>query len=408
MMRAVEPVAVWLFWISASLIVYSYFLYPCILFALYSIAQIRRDWQYLSGRKDRRIYALRQEELPSVSLVIAAYNEQRYLPDRIINIRNLEYPRNKLEVIIVSDGSDDRSNEILSGATDEQIRTILLPSRKGKANALNVGVAQATNDILIFSDAATLFAPDSIQKLVRHFSGPKVGVVCGLLKFKATAESQQTEGIYWKYETIIRLMEARFGATLTASGAIYALRRQCFQPISSETVIEDFVVPMRARQLGYSVIFDPEATGIEYAAPSVSGEFTRRVRLAVGSFRAMGELIRVRMNFMTRLAFISHKLLRWLVPFFLIALLLSNAFLVKSVPYRVGFLTQSLFYLWAVVGYMFREQMKRIRFGLLGYFWLAMNVAFLVGFWKYLFGRQDSAWKRVEEDADVHLNTLPS
>jgi cellulose synthase/poly-beta-1,6-N-acetylglucosamine synthase-like glycosyltransferase len=408
MMRAVEPVAVWLFWISASLIVYSYFLYPCILFALYSIAQIRRDWQYLSGRKDRRIYALRQEELPSVSLVIAAYNEQRHLPDRIINIRNLEYPRNKLEVIIVSDGSDDRSNEILSGATDEQIRTILLPSRKGKANALNVGVAQATNDILIFSDAATLFAPDSIQKLVRHFSGPKVGVVCGLLKFKATAESQQTEGIYWKYETIIRLMEARFGATLTASGAIYALRRQCFQPISSETVIEDFVVPMRARQLGYSVIFDPEATGIEYAAPSVSGEFTRRVRLAVGSFRAMGELIRVRMNFMTRLAFISHKLLRWLVPFFLIALLLSNAFLVKSVPYRVGFLTQSLFYLWAVVGYMFREQMKRIRFGLLGYFWLAMNVAFLVGFWKYLFGRQDSAWKRVEEDADVHLNTLPS
>jgi cellulose synthase/poly-beta-1,6-N-acetylglucosamine synthase-like glycosyltransferase len=362
----------------------------------------------LSGRKDRRIYALRQEELPSVSLVIAAYNEQRYLPDRIINIRNLEYPRNKLEVIIVSDGSDDRSNEILSGATDEQIRTILLPSRKGKANALNVGVAQATNDILIFSDAATLFAPDSIQKLVRHFSGPKVGVVCGLLKFKATAESQQTEGIYWKYETIIRLMEARFGATLTASGAIYALRRQCFQPISAETVIEDFVVPMRARQLGYSVIFDPEATGIEYAAPSVSGEFTRRVRLAVGSFRAMGELIRVRMNFMTRLAFISHKLLRWLVPFFLIALLLSNAFLVKSVPYRVGFLTQSLFYLWAVVGYMFREQMKRIRFGLLGYFWLAMNVAFLVGFWKYLFGRQDSAWKRVEEDADVHLNTLPS
>jgi cellulose synthase/poly-beta-1,6-N-acetylglucosamine synthase-like glycosyltransferase len=408
MMRAVEPVAVWLFWISAFLIVYSYFLYPCILFALYSIAQIRRDWQYLSGRNDRRIYALRQEELPSVSLVIAAYNEQRHLPDRIINIRNLEYPRNKLEVIIVSDGSDDRSNEILSGATDEQIRTILLPSRKGKANALNVGVAQATNDILIFSDAATLFAPDSIQKLVRHFSGPKVGVVCGLLKFKATAESQQTEGIYWKYETIIRLMEARFGATLTASGAIYALRRQCFQPISSETVIEDFVVPMRARQLGYSVIFDPEATGIEYAAPSVSGEFTRRVRLAVGSFRAMGELIRVRMNFMTRLAFISHKLLRWLVPFFLIALLLSNAFLVKSVPYRVGFLTQSLFYLWAVVGYMFREQMKRIRFGLLGYFWLAMNVAFLVGFWKYLFGRQDSAWKRVEEDADVHLNTLPS
>jgi cellulose synthase/poly-beta-1,6-N-acetylglucosamine synthase-like glycosyltransferase len=408
MMRVVEPLAIWLFWISSSLILYSYFLYPCILFALYSISQIRRDWRYLSGRRNRRIRALPQEELPSVSLVIAAYNEERHLPDRITNIRNVEYPRNKLEVIIVSDGSDDRTNEILSGAADEQIRTVFLPSRKGKANALNVGVAQATSRILIFSDAATLFASDSIEKLVRHFSDPKVGVVCGLLKFRATAESQRTEGIYWKYETIIRLMETRFGATLTASGAIYALRRQCFEPISSDTVIEDFVVPMRARQLGYSVIFDPEAAGIEYAAPSVSGEFTRRVRLAVGSFRAMGELIRVRMNFMTRLAFFSHKLLRWLVPFFLITLLLSNAILVKAVPYRAVFLTQSAFYLWAVVGYMFRDQLKRMRFGLLGYFWLAMNVAFLVGFWKYLFGRQDSAWTRVEEDADVHLNTLPS
>ena len=304
-MRVVEPLAIWLFWISASLILYSYFLYPCILFALYSISQIRRDWQYLSGRRDRRIYTLQNEELPSVSLVIAAYNEERRLPDRIINIRDLEYPKNKLEVIIVSDGSDDRSNEILTAAGDEQIRAVLLPLRKGKANALNVGVAQATSDILIFSDAATLFAADSIQKLVRHFSDSKVGVACGLLKFKATAESQQTEGVYWKYETIIRLMEARFGATMTASGALYALRRQCFEPLSSDTVIEDFVVPMRARQLGYSVIFDPEVTAIEYAAPSVSGEFTRRVRLAVGSFRAMGELIRVRMDFMTRLAFLS-------------------------------------------------------------------------------------------------------
>jgi len=174
-MRVVEPLAIWLFWISSSLIVYSYFLYPCILFALYSISQIRRDWQYLSGRHDRRINPLRQEELPSVSLVIAAYNEARHLPDRITNIRNLEYPKNKFEVIIVSDGSDDRTNEILAEARDEQIRTVLLPSRKGKANALNVGVALTTSEILIFSDAATLFAPDSIQKLVRHFPIPRSG-----------------------------------------------------------------------------------------------------------------------------------------------------------------------------------------------------------------------------------------
>ena len=408
MMKVVGPMAIWLFWISAFLICYSYFLYPCILFVLYSMSQIRRDWQYLSGRHNRRINDPQYEQLPSVSLIIAAYNEEKRLPDKIINIRELEYPKTKLEVIIVSDGSDDRTNEILSGTKEDQIRSVFLPSRKGKAHALNVGVAQATNELLVFSDAATLFASDAINKLVRHFSDSRVGVACGLLKFKATAESQQTEGMYWKYETILRIMESRFGATLTASGALYALRRQCFQSLSTDTVIEDFVVPMRARRLGYSVIFDPEATAIEYAAPSVSGEFTRRVRLAVGSFRAMGELIRVRLNFMTRLAFFSHKLLRWVVPFFLIALLLSNALLVKVTLYSVIFLMQSIFYLWAAVGYLFRDRMKRIRFGLLGYFWLAMNFAFLVGFWRYLFGRQDSAWQRVQEEGDVHLSSLSS
>ncbi len=396
MMKVVGPVVIWLFWISAFFVFYSYFLYPCILFVLYSASQIRKDLQYLMGRNNRRIDAPRREQLPAVSLVIAAYNEEKHLPNKITNIQELEYPRAKLEVIIVSDGSDDRTNEILSAAEGDQIHPVLLSSRKGKANALNVGVAQATNEILVFSDAATLFAPDTIEKLVRHFSVSKVGVTCGLLKFKATTESQQTEGVYWKYETIIRLMEARFGATLTASGAIYALRRQCFQPISTDTVIEDFVVPMRARQLGYSVVFDPEATGIEYAAPSVSGEFTRRVRLAVGSFRAMRELIGVRMNFMTRLAFFSHKLLRWLVPFLLIVLLLSNTFLLAVPLYRGFFLLQLGFYLWAALGYLFRDHMRGIRFGLLGYFWLAMNLAFLVGFWRFLFGRQDSAWQRVE------------
>jgi cellulose synthase/poly-beta-1,6-N-acetylglucosamine synthase-like glycosyltransferase len=408
MMKFVEPIAFYLFWISAFLILYTYFLYPCMLFVLYSASQVQRDWQYLTGRRNRRVNDPECEQLPSVSLIIAAYNEERQLPEKILNVRELDYPLTKLEVIIVSDGSDDRTSEILSEVKDNQIHAVLLPSRKGKANALNFGVAQATNEILVFSDASTLFAPNSIGKLVRHFSDPKVGVVCGILKFRATAESQQTEGIYWKYETMLRLMEARFGATLTASGAIYALRRQCFQTLSSDTVIEDFVVPMRARRLGYSVIFDPEAKAVEYAAPSVSGEFTRRVRLAVGSFRALGELIRVRMNTMTRLAFFSHKLLRWMVPFFLIVLLLCNLFFVKGALYAVIFLLQFAFYLWAALGYLFRDQMRRIRLGLLGYFWLAMNLAFLVGFWRFLIGRQESAWQRVEESPDVHPTGLSS
>ena len=392
----VRTAAFWMFWISSSLVLYSYFVYPILLLLFYSFEQTRRDLGYLPSRADRRVTLPEERQLPGVTLVIAAYNEQKHLPEKLANIRGLRYPCDRLQVIIVSDGSTDRTNEILSEAAGDPVETVFLPTRGGKTNALNVGVTHARHDILVFSDAATLFEPDAIEKLARHFSQPKVGVVCGFLKFRSSKESSGTEGVYWKYETMLRLMEARLGATLTASGAIYAIRRECFRPLAPSVVIEDFVVPMRARQLGYSVLSDPEAVGIEYAAADVSGEFTRRVRLAVGSFRAVKELILVPMNPVTRLAFASHKLLRWTVPFFLVLCLVGNVLLCFETAYAVILACQLALYLWALCGFAFRAQMQRIRFGLVGYFWLAMNLAFLVGFWRFLVGHQDSAWQRVE------------
>lgn len=392
----VRTAALPIFWLGTALILYSYVLYPLVLLVIYSLEQIRRDLSYLPKREDRRTAVPSDEGLPGISLVIAAYNEQEHLPEKLRNIRELQYPQAKLQVIIVSDGSTDATNELLSAAANDQIEVILLPDRGGKWNALNVGVEHARNDILVFSDAATLFAEDAITKLVRHFSKPTVGVVCGFLRFRSSLESQQTEGVYWKYETMLRLMEARLGATLTASGAIYAIRKNCFRPLTPDVMIEDFVIPMRARQLGYSVVCDPEAVGIEYAASDVSGEFTRRVRLAAGSFRAMRELITVPMSPVTRLAFASHKLLRWVVPFLLILCLISNILLCSAPLYSALLAGQLSLYIWAFFGYRFRDEMRRVRFGLLGYFWFAMNLAFLVGFWRFLTGRQSSAWQRVE------------
>lgn len=169
----------------------------------------------------------RSSPAPRCRVVIAAYNEEDYLPGKIENARELDYPSDKLEFIFVSDGSTDRTNQILGNLEEPTFRTLLLPDRQGKANAINQGTTQAHSEILIFSDAATLFSPDAIGKLVRHFSDPSVGVVCGAVQFHATEVSKQTEGVYWKYESILRLMEGRLGATLTASGAIYAIRRVC-------------------------------------------------------------------------------------------------------------------------------------------------------------------------------------
>ena len=276
------------------------------------------------------------EELPALSLIIPAYNEETLLQDKIANVQQLDYPTGKLEVIFVSDGSTDRTNEILGAWQDRNMQTVFLPVRQGKPTALNHGVARAKHKILILSDATTLFAPDALKKLVRHFSDSRVGVVCGSIRLQGSLEFHQTEGVYWKYESMLRLMEARLGITLTASGAIYALRRQCYRPLAPNVMIDDFVVPMNARKLGYRVLYDPEAVAIEFGAASVAGEFTRRVRLAVGSFRALGEFVRTPFHPFTYIAFLSHKLLRWILPFLMIGLLVSNMVLWTSPFYRIA------------------------------------------------------------------------
>jgi cellulose synthase/poly-beta-1,6-N-acetylglucosamine synthase-like glycosyltransferase len=388
-------VAQFVFWISFFLILYAYFLYPILLFFAYAYSQVRRDWQYLIGRRNRRTPALTPEQLPKVTLIVPAYNEEACLPNKIDNLREIDYPPEKLEIVFVSDGSTDQTNHILASLLEPKAEIVLLPERKGKSEALNVAVSHAHHDILVFSDASTLFARDAIRKLVRHFHDSSVGVVCGALEFERTAESRGTEGVYWKYESMVRLMEARLGATLTASGAIYALRREAYAPLAPETIIEDFLVPIGARKRGYRVVYDPEAIATDFAAASVAGEFTRRVRLAVGSFSSLGELMGPALHGFTGIAFISHKLLRWLLPFLLIGLLLSNGFLLGRSLYRVAFLTQLLFYLWAGVGFLFRHRVGRFRYGLMGYFLLAMNLAFLVGFFRFLAGREEGVWQRV-------------
>jgi cellulose synthase/poly-beta-1,6-N-acetylglucosamine synthase-like glycosyltransferase len=385
----------YVFWASLLLVGHTYLLYPIVLFFAYSLVQMQRDWHYLRFRRDGRSPVQAPAELPAVTIVIAAHNEEAHLRDKLENIRQLDYPPDRLEVIFASDGSTDGTNAILRAAPDANIRSIFLPSRGGKSNALNHAVAEARDDILVFSDAATLFAPDAVKKLARHFADPRIGVACGTLQFEASTESRQTEGVYWTYECMLRLMEARLGATLTASGAIYALRRCCFPRLPADTVLEDLVIPMNARKLGYRVLYDPEAIGTDFAASSVAGEFTRRVRVAIGSFRALGQVVRTPLDPVTAFAFFSHKLLRWILPFLLIATLVSSGLLWAHPMYRIAFLGQLAFYAWAAMGFLLRRRMHGIRYALLAYYLVAIHLAFLVGFVCFVGGRKGTAWQRV-------------
>ena len=345
------------------MILYTYLLYPVVLFSGYAFVQL-------------------------------VYNEEEHLAEKIANLKQTDYPSKKLRAIFVSDGSTDRSNEILS-RLDEPGVEVIFKARGGKPTALNVAVERSRSSILIFSDGSTLFEPNAIRMLVRHFLNPAVGAVCGALKFAANAESQQTEGVYWQYENVLRLMESRLGATLTASGAIYALRRAAWVPLSVETVLDDFITPVNARKQGYGVVYDPEAVALDFAPSSVKGEFSRRVRIAVGSFRSLGELVRAPLPGFTRFAFFSHKFMRWIVPQLLLALLISNMFLLAQRLYQVSFALQMAFYVWAALGFFFQRQLRRIRFASIGYFLFAMNLAFLVGLIQCLTSRKEAIWQRV-------------
>lgn len=387
--------AEYLFWFCLSLIAYTYFLYPVVLFILYAASQVGRDLRYLNDRADRRRKVVRDDELPPVSLIIPAHNEQDCCWGKVENLKRLDYPPEKIEIIFISDGSTDKTGEILARWTASNVRVILLPERRGKASALNYGIAHSNNNLLILSDAATLFAPDAVKKLVRHFRDPVIGVVCGALQFQGNAEHRQTEGVYWRYETAMRLMEARLGVTLTASGAIYAIRRECYRQLPPNVLVDDFVVPMNARRAGYQVVYDPEAMAIDFGAGSVADEFTRRVRLAIGSFKALAELSLVPLEPLTFLAFVSHKILRWVLPLLMIGLLTSNLLLLDSAFYRVTFVGQSLLCVWAVTGYFLRNRVQKARFALMGYFLLAVHIAYLVGLARVLVGREEVKWQRV-------------
>ena len=385
----------WLFWACFLLVAHTYVLYPAFLFVACAVVQTHRDWRYLATRRDRRPSAAVSDTLPAVSLVISAYNEQAHLLGKLANIRAFDYPRDRLEVLFVSDGSTDGTNAILQAVEDAHIRTVFLPQRGGKSNALNHAVDQAKHEILVFSDAATLFDADAIRKLVRHFSDPKVGVVCGALHFQASTESRQTEGVYWTYESMLRLMEARLGATLTASGAIYALRRECYAPLPPETLVEDLLVPMNARRAGYRVLYDPEAVATDFAASTVAGEFTRRVRIATGSFQALGRLAAIRLGPMTAFALFSHKILRWILPLLLIGVLITSAILWRHPFYRAVLVAQGLFYIWAALGFALRRRAQHVRYALMGYYLVAIHLAYLVGFLRYVTGRTETTWQRV-------------
>lgn len=377
-----------LFWVCAGLIAYTYVLYPLLILI----------WAQFSSQRTQ----VDESYFPFVSMVVAAYNEEDVIGQKVENCLEIDYPADRIEFLFGSDGSSDRTNEILSAYDDTRTRSFPYQERAGKLNVLNKIVPQANGDILVFSDANTMYHPDAVRKLARHFADPTVGGVCGRLQLVSPNDSAggEGEGLYWRYENVLKRAEGTIFTVIGANGAIYAIRCELFRPLPTEAVVmDDFLIPLRVLEQGQRVIYDPEAVATENTSPDMQGEFKRKVRIAAANFNAIPHilgLLNPSRGFVA-LALWSHKIVRWSVPFLAIGALVTNWFLLKSGWIYVATLgLQLLVYVGALLGYLGDCLFRRPGLFMPFYYLVTMNLAMFLGFWRSLTRTQKIAWERVE------------
>jgi len=372
------------FWCCLVLIVHTYILYPVI------VALLRKQ----SGGTPSEI----GEGAVVVSVVIAVFNEDKVIGERIVNLESGSYPKEKMEVLVGSDGSTDSTNDVLSGHIADGYTPYIFPHRRGKAAVLNDLMREAKGEIVVFSDANTVFEDDTITELVKPFGDPVVGAVAGELVLQSLNQSVGGEGevSYWRFENWLKRAESDAGSTLGASGGVYAIRKNLWHPLPYEkSIVDDFLIPMNVLISGYRVRYNRFARAFEKTADSVRGEFTRKVRIGASNFNGIPEflpLLHPRFGFVC-FALWSHKILRWCVPFFLIGVAVTTIILQWESPFfRSVLLLESLFLLVALFG-LAADRLKW-RVGIAGYpyYFLAMNAALLFGFFKSLTDRQTPEW----------------
>jgi cellulose synthase/poly-beta-1,6-N-acetylglucosamine synthase-like glycosyltransferase len=385
------------FLVCLGAVAYAYFGYPLIVWCLAHC--FRRHHQFPADTS---------EHLPSVSLLIAAYNEEAVLEARLQNALAMDYPRDKLEIVVASDGSTDGTVDIVRKfvARGVGVRLLDYKQRRGKAAVLNAAMKEVNGEIAILSDANTYTEADAARQLVRWFHDPVMGVVCGRLVLTDPHTGRNADSLYWRYETLLKRSEDRLGALLGANGAIYAIRRNVFTPIPDDTLVDDLVIPLWARlHTGCAITYDAEAVAHEESAPDLSHEFHRRSRIGAGGWKSL-EMLWPLVNpaqGWVAFTFVSHKILRWLGPFFLIGMIVCNLLLWQDPVFQWLLLGQAGFYLLSLLGALVPASFKLAKPLRLATLFTTMNLALLLGFWRWLRKSQEAAWRRTHRRVDTAI-----
>jgi poly-beta-1,6-N-acetyl-D-glucosamine synthase len=371
------------FWSSAAVILYAYVAYPAMI--------------ALMARLRPAPPVQKREITPPVSLVIAVRNEEACLEAKLDNAVALDYPRERLEILVVSDGSTDATEAIAARFADRGVRLLALPAA-GKAAALNAALPLATGEIVVLTDARQALAPDAVRRLAAYFADPTVGAVSGELHLLASDGSPgRGVGLYWSYEKLIRKAESRFDSTVGVTGALYALRKELFVPLDPSTILDDVAIPMHVVLGGRRVLFAPEARAWDRIAESAAQEYRRKVRTLAGNYQlvtlhpALLDPLRDRLFWQL----VSHKLARLAVPWCLLVLFLASASLsfLASTFFRVVLAAQALFYVLAIAGGLRARRRRPLRLTSLPYTFALLNLAAAGGLIGFLRGSETARWR---------------
>ena len=364
------------FWTSLGVILYVYVGYPLIL------------WVASRFVGSRPIHE--PESWPNVTLLIAAHNEEKVIRSKIKDSLELDYPSEKLQILVASDGSTDKTCEI-AGKYSDRITLVKSDQQIGKSAIQNKARKMAKGEIIIFSDAPTKYDKKALRNLVRNFSDPKIGLVTGRVSYinKHSSHTSHDEGLYWSYEALIRELESQLGILAMGSGCILAVRKALFSDLK-ENVGEDFVLPLEAVANGYRVLYEKEAVAYEGSAEKPKDLFKTKSRIISKDLNGLFMNKRLLNPFAypaASLSLISHKLLRWLIPFFMLIIILKNLFLLDMFVFQVFMAFQLLFYGSALLGCFYHTKIFSIPFN-----FCLVNMASAVGVINFIIGRTSGSW----------------
>jgi len=387
-----------LFWIFFFIIIYSYVIYPIILLLL---SWIRKLFPLPEFEKPLKEFE------PEVTLFVAAYNEADFIEQKIKNSLSLNYPPAKINHVWITDGSNDGTPEILK--KHHHLQVYHQPERNGKTGAINRGMQFITTPIVIFSDANSILNKDSIRFIVNAFMDPKVGCVAGEKRIKSKNKENAVnagEGIYWRYESLIKNCESDIYSAIGAVGELFAIRTELFDIIETDTILDDFIISMRIALKGFRIKYEPRAIATEGSSVNIKEELKRKTRIAYGGFQSIGRLKQL-LNFIKypRLSFlyISHKIIRWTaLPFSFIFIFIINFYLAYTNNWEslfsILFVLQLIFYSFVIMGAALQKTQTNLKFFFAPYYLFIMNYAEFIGFIRFVRKKQSINWERAKRE----------